>query len=161
MKLSDIKYKIDILMLTIADLVDSGFVVRKTTWKKNNDIAYDIEINEVHYFLELEKDYFTFNLFNMHHTMIGKNLSTCKQILDIIYNLVMKSQTTVVVGGSPRNTPNAEVSSENPSQDSQNNTDDLWFWADPKPMGWGYLTENKKNNLKTMYKLMKAKYLIY
>lgn len=143
-------------MLTIADLVDSGFVVRKTTWKKNSDIAYDIEINEVHYFLELEKDYFTFNLYNMHHTMIGKNLSTCKQILDIIYNLIMKSQTTIVVGGNPNQNTNSQNSQNNQNQDDSILDNELFMWSDPHPMG---LFENK--NLKTIYKLLKAKHLIY
>lgn len=101
LKLSDIKNNIDNLSQMIAAIVDEGVSVKRVNGKHPHDIVYFCELPNSKFFLYMNKDFFTFDLYTTQHSIIKKNISDSKELVELITKIGIK-QTIITVGGSPQ-----------------------------------------------------------
>lgn len=100
LKLSDIKDNIDKLMDAIADIVDAGISVKRVNSQHPQDVVYFCELPNSKFFLYLNKEFFTFDLFSGQHSVIKKNVISGKELVELMTEIGIK-QTIITVGGSP------------------------------------------------------------
>lgn len=101
LRLSDIKDNIDNLSNMIAAVADEGISVKRVNGKHPHDVVYFCELPNSRFFLYMNKDFFTFDLYTVQHSIIKKNISNAKELITLITQIGIK-QTVIAVGGSPQ-----------------------------------------------------------
>lgn len=118
--LEDIMNAMKFLLMTIARLSDRGVNVKRIVDKnKKFEVVYLLEANKQKYRLVLNKETFTFMLFNSNNTEVARNLTSAEEILKLLSNEDFKPFPILRVGGPAKpNAPGVEGDKETFTFDS-------------------------------------------
>ena len=108
LKLSDIKNNIDNLIAMVAEVADAGISIKRVNGQHPNDVVYFCEIPNSKFFLYVNKDFFTFDLYSSQHSIIKKNVDKGSELVELMTQIGIK-QTIITVGGSPQPQSTAKV----------------------------------------------------